>query len=133
MKKFKLLSILLISGMFLLPSTIVKADSKNNASEDDLIRLVEKYNDKEIILEDGIILSLGEKLELPKEEGFKIDNTSVVEVKNGEIVTKNVGSTFITQEVDNKVYILEFAVTENNLTMTARNSNARKTVNRNYY
>ena len=133
MKKFKLLSILLISGMFLLPSTIVKADSRNNASEDDLIRLVEKYNDKEVILEDGIVLSLGEKLELPKEEGFKIDNTSVVEVKNGEIVTKNVGSTFITQEVDNKVYILEFAVTENNLTMTARNSNARKTVDRNYY
>ncbi|WP_055070182.1 N-acetylmuramoyl-L-alanine amidase [Clostridium massiliamazoniense] len=133
MKKFKLLSILLISGMFLLPSTIVKADSRNNASEDDLIRLVEKYNDKEVILEDGIVLSLGEKLELPKEEGFKIDNTSVVEVKNGEIVTKNVGSTFITQEVDNKVYILEFAVTENNITMTARNSNARKTVDRNYY
>ena len=43
--KLKILSLLILSGMLITPSSIAQAEEIYNVSESDLIKLLEKYKD----------------------------------------------------------------------------------------
>ncbi|MBP3914804.1 N-acetylmuramoyl-L-alanine amidase, partial [Clostridium sp.] len=130
--KLKILSLLILSGMLITPSSIAQAEEIYNVSESDLIKLLEKYKDEEIVLEDGLVLTVGEAINLPINEGWTIYNENVAEIVDGELVGKSVGSTFVSQQTDDTVYILEVCITEQGVS-TASSRSIIKNVDRDYY
>ncbi|WP_300903007.1 SH3 domain-containing protein [uncultured Clostridium sp.] len=131
--KLKILSLLVLSGMLVIPSKISEAEEFYSVSERDLIKLLEKYKDEEVIMEDGLVLTVGEAINLPMDEGLTIYNKNVAEVVNGRLVGKATGSTFISQEIDDTVYILEVCIMENKVSTAAYSRSVNKKVNRDYY
>lgn len=131
--KLKILSLLVLSGMLVIPSKISEAEEFYSVSERDLIKLLEKYKDEEVIMEDGLVLTVGEAINLPMNEGLTIYNKNVAEVINGRLVGKATGSTFISQEIDDTVYILEVCIMENKVSTAAYSRSVNKKVNRDYY
>ena len=131
--KLKILSLLIISGMLITPSSMARAEEIYNVSESDLIKLLEKYKNEEIILEDGLVLTVGEAINLPINEGWTIYNENVAEIVDGELVGKSVGSTFVSQEIDDTVYILEVCITENEVSTASYSRSITKNVDRDYY
>ena len=131
--KLKILSLLILSGILITPSSIVQAEGIYNVSESDLIKLLEEYKDEEIVLEDGLVLTIGEAINLPINEGWTIYNENVAGIVNGELVGKAVGSTFISQQIDDTVYILEVCITENEVAMASYSRSITKNVDRDYY
>ena len=131
--KLKILSLLIVSGMLITPSSIARAEEIYNVSESDLIKLLEKYKDEEVVLEDGLVLTVGEAVNLPINEGWTIYNENVAEIVDGELVGKSVGSTFVSQEIDDTVYILEVCITENEVSTAAYSRGITKNVDRDYY
>ena len=119
--------------MLITPSSITPAEEIYNVSEGDLIRLLEKYKNEEIILEDGLVLTVGEAINLPINEGWTIYNENVAEIVDGELVGKSVGSTFVSQEIDDTVYILEVCITENEISTASYSRKITKNVDRDYY
>ena len=131
--KLKILSLLILSGILITPSSIVQAEGIYNVSESDLIKLLEEYKNEEVVLEDGLVLTIGEAINLPINEGWTIYNENVVGIVNGELVGKAVGSTFISQQIDDTVYILEVCITENEVAMASYSRSITKNVDRDYY
>ncbi|MDU2490120.1 MAG: N-acetylmuramoyl-L-alanine amidase, partial [Clostridium celatum] len=131
--KLKILSLLIVSGMLITPSSIARAEEIYNVSESDLIKLLEKYKDEEVVLEDGLVLTVGEAVNLPINEGWSIYNENVAEIVDGELVGKSVGSTFVSQEIDDTVYILEVCITENEVSTASYSRGITKNVDRDYY
>ena len=131
--KLKILSLLIISGMLITPSSLARAEEIYNVSESDLIKLLEKYKNEEVVLEDGLVLTVGEAINLPINEGWTIYNENVAEIVDGELVGKAIGSTFISQEVDDTVYILEVCITENGVSAASYSRSITKNVDRDYY
>ncbi len=119
--------------MLITPSSLARAEEINNVSESDLIKLLEKYKNEEIVLEDGLVLTVGEAINLPINEGWTIYNENVAEIVDGELVGKAIGSTFISQEVDDTVYILEVCITENGVSAASYSRSITKNVDRDYY
>ena len=131
--KLKILSLLILSGILITPSSIVQAEGIYNVSESDLIKLLEEYKNEEVVLEDGLVLTIGEAINLPINEGWTIYNENVAGIVNGELVGKAVGSTFISQQIDDTVYILEVCITENEVAMASYSRSITKNVDRDYY
>ncbi|WP_195515795.1 SH3 domain-containing protein [Paraclostridium bifermentans] len=131
--KLKILSLLIISGMLITPSSIARAGEIYNVSESDLIKLLEKYKNEEVVLEDGLVLTVGEAINLPINEGWTVYNENVAEIVDGELVGKAVGSTFVSQQTDDTVYILEVCITENGVSAASYSRSITKNVDRNYY
>ncbi|WP_294130728.1 N-acetylmuramoyl-L-alanine amidase [uncultured Clostridium sp.] len=131
--KLKILSLLILSGMLITPSSIVQAEEIYNVSESDLIKLLEKYKDEEIVLEDGLVLTVGEAINLPINEGWTIYNENVAEIVDGELVGKAVGSTFVSQQTADTVYILEVCITEQGVSTASYSRSITKNVDRDYY
>ena len=119
--------------MLITPSSIARAEEIYNVSESDLIKLLEKYKDEEVVLEDGLVLTVGEAVNLPINEGWTIYNENVAEIVDGELVGKSVGSTFVSQEIDDTVYILEVCITENEVSTASYSRGITKNVDRDYY
>ena len=119
--------------MLITPSSMARAEEIYNVSESDLIKLLEKYKNEEIILEDGLVLTVGEAINLPINEGWTIYNENVAEIVDGELVGKSVGSTFVSQEIDDTVYILEVCITENEVSTASYSRSITKNVDRDYY
>ena len=119
--------------MLITTSSIVQAEEIYNVSESDLIKLLEEYKNEEVVLEDGLVLTIGEAINLPINEGWTIYNENVVGIVNGELVGKAVGSTFISQQIDDTVYILEVCITENEVAMASYSRSITKNVDRDYY
>ena len=131
--KLKILSLLILSGILITPSHIAKAEGIYNVSESDLIKLLEKYKDEEIVLEDGLVLTVGQAINLPIDEGWTIYNENVAEIVDGELVGKSVGSTFVSQQTEDTVYILEVCITEEGITTASYARSNVKNVDRDYY
>ena len=112
---------------------IARAEEIYNVSESDLIKLLEKYKDEEIVLEDGLVLTVGEAIDLPIDEGWTIYNENVAEIVDGELVGKTVGSTFVSQQTGDTVYILEVCITEEGISTASYSRSGVKSVDRNYY
>ena len=119
--------------MLITPSSIVQAEEIYNVSESDLIKLLEKYKDEEIVLEDGLVLTVGEAINLPINEGWTIYNENVAEIVDGELVGKAVGSTFVSQQTADTVYILEVCITEQGVSTASYSRSITKNVDRDYY
>ena len=119
--------------MLITPSSIARAEEIYNVSESDLIKLLEKYKNEEVVLEDGLVLTVGEAVNLPINEGWTIYNENVAEIVNGELVGKSVGSTFVSKEIDDTVYILEVCITENEVSTASYSRSITKNVDRDYY
>ena len=119
--------------MLITPSSIARAEEIYNVSESDLIKLLEKYKNEEIVLEDGLVLTVSEAINLPINEGWTIYNENVAEIVDGELVGKAVGSTFISQQIDDTVYILEVCITENGVSTASYSRSITKNVDRDYY
>ena len=126
--KLKILSLLILSGILITPSSIVQAEGIYNVSESDLIKLLEEYKNEEVVLEDGLVLTIGEAINLPINEGWTIYNENVAGIVNGKLVGKAVGSTFISQQIDDTVYILEVCITENEVAMASYSRSITKNV-----
>ena len=131
--KLKVLSLLILSGMLITPTQLAKAEEIYDVSESDLIKLLEKYKNEEVVMENGLVLSLGDAVNLPVTEGWTVYNENVAEVVNGELVAKSVGSTFVSQQTDDVVYILEVCITEDNISTASYARSGIKEVNRDYY
>ena len=131
--KLKILTLLILSGILITPSDIARAEEIYNVSESDLIKLLEKYKDEEIVLEDGVILTVGQAVDLPMNEGWTIYNENVAEIVDGELVAKSVGSTFVSQQTDDTVYILEVCITEEGISTASYSRSVVKNVDRDYY
>nr|WP_279325450.1 N-acetylmuramoyl-L-alanine amidase [Clostridium sp. D53t1_180928_C8] len=135
--KLKILSLLILSGILITPSDIVKAEGIYNVSESELIKLLEKYKDEEVKLEDGLVLTVGEAIDLPVDDGWTIYNENVAEIVNGELVGKAVGSTFVSQQTDDTVHILEVCISESgvatNTYVKTLSNNKVKNIDRDYY
>ena len=131
--KLKILTLLILSGILITPSDIARAEGIYNVSESDLIKLLEKYKDEEIVLEDGVILTVGQAIDLPVNEGWTIYNENVAEIVDGELVAKSVGSTFVSQQTDDIVYILEVCITEEGISTASYSRSIVKNVDRDYY
>ena len=131
--KLKILSLLILSGILITPSHIAKAEGIYNVSESDLIKLLEKYKDEEIVLEDGLVLTVGQAINLPIDEGWTIYNENVAEIVDGELVGKSVGSTFVSQQTEDTVYILEVCITEEGISTASYTRSNVKNVDRDYY
>ena len=119
--------------MLITTSSIVQAEEIYNVSESDLIKLLEKYKDEEIVLEDGLVLTVGEAINLPINEGWTIYNENVAEIVDGELVGKAVGSTFVSQQTADTVYILEVCITEQGVSTASYSRSITKNVDRDYY
>ena len=131
--KLKILTLLILSGILITPSDIARAEGIYNVSESDLIKLLEKYKNEEIVLEDGVILTVGQAIDLPVNEGWTIYNENVAEIVDGELVAKSVGSTFVSQQTDDIVYILEVCITEEGISTASYSRSIVKNVDRDYY
>ena len=131
--KLKILSLLILSGILITPSHIAKAEGIYNVSESDLIKLLEKYKDEEIVLEDGLVLTVVQAINLPIDEGWTIYNENVAEIVDGELVGKSVGSTFVSQQTEDTVYILEVCITEEGISTASYARSNVKNVDRDYY
>ena len=131
--KLKILSLLILSGILITPSHIAKAEGIYNVSESELIKLLEKYKNEEVILEDGLILTVGEAINLPINDGWTIYNENVAEIVDGELVGKNSGSTFVSQQTGDTVYILEVCITDEGVSTASYGKSIIKNVNRDYY
>ena len=131
--KLKILSLLILSGILITPSSIVQAEEIYNVSESDLIKLLEKYKNEEVVLEDGLVLTVGEAINLPINEGWTSYNENVVEIIDGELVGKAIGSTFISQQTDDTVYILEVCITDQGISTASYSRSIIKNVDRDYY
>ena len=131
--KLKILSLLILSGILITPANIAKAEGLYNVSESELIKLLEKYKDEEIVLEDGLILTVGEAINLPVSDGWTIYNENVAEIVDGELVGKAAGSTFVSQQTDDTVYILEVCITDEGISTASYGRSIIKNVDRDYY
>ena len=68
--KFKVINLLILSGVIAMPYDIAMATEVYNTSEEDLIKLLEKHKNEKITLEDGLVLTIGESVNLPIAEGW---------------------------------------------------------------
>ena len=61
--KFKVINLLILSGVIAMHSDIAMATEIYNTSEEDLIKLLEKHKNEKITLEDGLVLRIGESID----------------------------------------------------------------------
>ena len=106
-----------------------------NASSDieqEFNQLIKEYNNEDVIVENGISLNIGEKLDLSSTKGWKSFNENVVEVdENGIVKAVNSGTTFISNKINEKVHIIEIYVPKN--TKITRMNLKSQSVDRDYY
>nr|WP_243280440.1 SH3 domain-containing protein [Clostridium sp. 1001271B_151109_B4] len=95
--------------------------------------MLEKYKNEEIVLEDGLVLTVGQAIDLPIDEGWTIYNENVAEIVDGELVGKSIGSTYVSQQTEDTVYILEVCITEDGISTASYSRSNVKNVDRNYY
>ncbi|MGL5647686.1 MAG: N-acetylmuramoyl-L-alanine amidase family protein, partial [Clostridium sp.] len=109
---------------------IIDAEATTKNLEQELISVVNEYGDEEVVIEDGISLRKGEKLDLSKYKGWKVSNESILSLENGVATPKNTGTVFLSNKIGNKVHIIEVYVPSSNATYVQPNNTK---VDRNYY
>jgi len=119
--------IMLISLPILSKTSIVNADS----IEDEFLSVINKYDLKDIVVENGIILDKGETLDLSKYPKWELSDNQTVEI-NSDGVAKavNEGTVFLSQRIGEKVYIVEIYVPEE---ISNSNIKTREVQSRGYY
>ena len=116
-----LLSVLICSS-FLINSEIKAVTmNENEVIENQLNSIINKYEDKNIIFEDGIVLEVGEKVDintiLSKENesgniNIYVNNEGIINLEGNEAVAVGSGTVFIVVEDGDNVHIIETYVEE---------------------
>ena len=111
-------------------SNIVTVNASNNI-ESELNLIMSKHKDSDIVVENGISLRKGESIDLSAYPNWELSNDDTVNINENGIVTAiNSGTVFLSQEIDEKLYVVELYVPNKVTTNKTRNSNK---VNRDYY
>ena len=101
----------------------------SDITEKEFLSVIEKYDKKDVVVENGVSLREGEKLDLSKYPNWDISNNDVVTIdKSGIVTAKNSGSVYLSKKIGDKVYVFEIYVPEDKVTKRQKNS-----VDRNYY
>ncbi|MGL4847805.1 MAG: SH3 domain-containing protein [Clostridium sp.] len=109
---------------------IIDAEATTKNLEQELISVVNEYGNDDVVIEDGISLRRGEKLDLSKHEGWKLSNENTLALENGVATPKNAGTVFLSNKIGDKVHIVEVYVPSNNAVYVQANS---RKVSRDHY
>ena len=83
----------------------------SNHIEEEFKSVISQYNSKDIVIEDGISLKMGETLDLSEFPNWKLSNLNTVKInEDGLLETVGKGTVFLSQEIKGKVYIIEVYV-----------------------
>ena len=79
--------------------------------ESELISITDKYELEDVIVEEGLSLRKGEKLDLSDNPNWEMSNENTVQISEDGIVTPiNSGTVFLSQKIGDKVHIIEVYV-----------------------
>ena len=110
----------------------VSTSNAQNNLESEFLSIVNKYNQENIIVENGISMKKNEILDLSQFPGWEMSNKNTIEIdENGIVHPINEGSVFLSNEIDEKVHIIEVYVSNKQTSMT--NTQKSTTVDRDYY
>ncbi|MFQ9308294.1 MAG: N-acetylmuramoyl-L-alanine amidase [Paraclostridium sordellii] len=105
----KMLILNVICTMTLLSSVTIA--NASNSTEGELKSIIQNYNQKDVIVEDGISLHIGETKDLSQHPDWNLSNNSVVSIdKNGQLKAIGSGTVFISQKLGNKLHVIEIYV-----------------------
>ncbi|HSQ89397.1 N-acetylmuramoyl-L-alanine amidase, partial [Romboutsia sp.] len=135
-----IINMLIISLFLMLPILSKTAISyADNSIENEFVSIINKYDKKDIVIENGISLRMGESLDCSKYVGYSLSNNTTVQMNENHIIKPiNPGTVFLTYKIGDKVHIIEIYVPEEkvNLNTTLQRSNViaeYSQVSRNYY
>ena len=121
----------LCSALFTLSVGIVNAQSN---LEGEFLSITNKYNQEDIIVENGISIRQGETLDLSQLSGWELSNNKTVEIdENGIMRPINEGTVYLSNEIDKKVYIIEVYVSNKLPQVHYDNEREINVVDRDYY
>lgn len=131
-KKLNKLKDILLVGLVLSLSlfSMTKAANAEENVEAEFKSVIKDYKIEDVIVENGITLRRGETLDISQYPNWNLSNDKTVEVSDGKLTAINSGTVFLSQEIDDKVYVVEVYV-ENNIKSAM--ASTYNTVNRDYY
>ena len=132
-----LLALSLIFGFTVFSDTgLIYADS---SLESEFKSFIEKYNENDLIVENGINLYIGDTINISGLNNVKLSNNKILKfVNNNEIKAVNEGTVYLSQTINNKVVITEISVSDEqksvSLVKLSDSDNSKSAIsNRNYY
>ncbi|MGL4569570.1 MAG: N-acetylmuramoyl-L-alanine amidase, partial [Clostridium sp.] len=100
--------------------------------ENEFLSVINKYKKSEVVVENGVSLRKGEKLDLSKYPGWDMSNKETVSISdNGIITPKNEGTVYISKKIGDKVHVVEIYVPSNSTSYAIKPYSSA--VDRNYY
>lgn len=112
---FILFTFILIFNFNMIPTNAEVNDSNSKEVESILKEIVSRYGEENVSFDDGIILNLGETIDISDDSGivWNSEDSNVVVVEDNNLISKSPGTTFIVGEKDSQYYIREVYVAEN--------------------
>ena len=99
--------------------------------EGDFDSLLEQYKNENIVVENGLSLYVNDTIDLSQYSNWDILDTSIADIdENGLLVAKNDGTTYISQKIDDTVYIAEINVCNE---LISPYSSTKSSLDRSYY
>lgn len=105
-------------AFFMLFSVNITLSNAQNDKEQEFNAIIEKYKEKEIFVDNGIVLELGESIDISEFKNIQLTNNNVVKIENNILRAVNYGTVFLSREKDGKVYITEIYVKKDDTSKT---------------
>jgi N-acetylmuramoyl-L-alanine amidase/uncharacterized protein YraI len=100
--------------------------------ESEFLSITKEYNPEDIIVENGVSIKKGEALDLSKTSEMEMSNNDIVKIDaNGVVRPIDEGTVFLSEEINEKVYITEVNVSSSET--KAATSPSMATKDRGYY
>lgn len=97
-------------AFFMLFSVNITLSNAESDKEKEFNTIIEKYKEKDIFVDNGIVLELGETIDISEFKNIQLTNNNVVKIENNILKATNYGTVYLSQEKDGKVYITEIYV-----------------------
>ncbi|MGY5265999.1 N-acetylmuramoyl-L-alanine amidase [Paraclostridium bifermentans] len=105
----------------------------NENAEQEFNDFFKKYNENSIIVEEGISIRKGEKLNLSNYKNIEVSNENIVQLdETGNATAITEGTVFLSGELNNKVHIIEVYVPSDR-NQSYRHKRSIENSNRDYY
>ncbi|MGL5354723.1 MAG: N-acetylmuramoyl-L-alanine amidase, partial [Clostridium sp.] len=127
----KLMVIFMISIMFNFNHTVESKAATNSSYENELLSIINKYGEENVIVGNGIVLETGENKELDN-NNWVSNNEAIIKVEDNNLSAISEGTTFVVREDGGKAYIEEVQVATISPALLSDNERA-SSVDRNYY
>ena len=127
----KIITVLTLVITFMIPMLFTTISNADRITKSEFTSIINRYNPKDIIVENGIVLLEGESIDLSQYPNWELSNNNSVKIdENGSLIAISEGTVYLSQEINGKVHILEVYVAKQ-----IQNSPSTYTsvVNRNYY